>query len=147
MKKRFTKTQLIQHPLIQDALRELKISPRRIKLSYVPGNPSYKRGISYLVEGYTIIRVNSCNDFEELLWVTLHEMRHLWQFRKHKFFKCLDNQETLVIKALRKANSASLAEVMNEFHDALPTEVDANTYATIKLGHDYSTYALSQEAG
>lgn len=142
MSRRFTKKELVGHPVVQCALKELHISPRRLKLSHVKKHPNYNRGLSYMRDKYAIIRVNACDNLDELLWVTLHELRHLWQFRRGRMFIDLDKQEHMVLRALCKAYRTTPSKVMERFHDALPTEVDANIYATLKLGKDFSSYAL-----
>ena len=136
---RVCKKEVVAYPAVQEALSELHVSPKRLRLSSTRRRPESYRGECSFTNGTITVWLDSCDSFKEVVWVVLHELRHMWQGRHPKLFALISGQEKLVMHAFQQAYNLTYHKVVSEYHEALPSEVDANVYATTKLGEDHSS--------
>lgn len=78
---------------------------------------------------------------EEIAWVLVHEFFHfLSNGNKELQSTCLSEEYETLIKILMKKFNLSEEQVGEIFHDFLPAEVAANSFATMIIGKFYKRH-------
>ena len=143
-----TKKELIDicgKSFINKLKKELKIKP---VIKILEGNPDdyAEAGEDGVIAIFAEDVVSADKDF--CRWIMAHECRHIWQFKyvdfeDNSFTKLREKLLEILITAERVKNKKFkrkelLELVLDNYHDMLPEEMDANIYAFIKTGYDFS---------
>ncbi len=86
----------------------------------------------------------SYQSHEEINWVTSHEFFHFIQKNNEEIGKTVFSKETdYLIKLFQKVFKIDESAVNELFHDFLPYEVSANTFATMIVGKFHKRHFFS----
>jgi len=97
--------------------------------------PSSKNNAWYTGKPEIIIEVSQSMTIEELNWTFMHEFRHHMQEDPLLNAQLMNPDRECLIRMLQSYGKLTRKEALEKFHDLMPEEIDANTFATEVVGY------------
>ena len=135
---------LFGYILMNERPKLLKYTPFNLKIDKLERKDNYwLKDTNYLGITYTNNNIdlflNPEHNYEnvELLWIILHEFRHIVQHQNMVLDSCTYNNNLSMFYNYFTRQEIDKNKVEHVFHELIPSEVDANIFACEILNIDY----------